>query len=193
MIEAVPLRHPAPSDRQPPIRDPPLHRYAAPIRQAEPKTRQIAIAASGKAELSTFRFFRRSIPPRALAKKRPRSPARTRRNCDQPQSFSAPEVRLLIVLAPGFGCGVCLLSGGGRAALPGGTGAHRLRPRRPCLLSRCWGGSCWSCGCWQGAQPPPAGEERVLPGPVRADLQDALAGVPGQARGNVPDAVASLN
>jgi hypothetical protein len=40
----------------------------------------------------------------------------------QPQSFSVPEVRLLIVLAPGFGPVVCLHSGGGRTAVPGVPG-----------------------------------------------------------------------
>jgi hypothetical protein len=49
------------------------------------------------------------------------------------------------------------------------------------------GGSYWSCGCWQGAEPLPAGEKRVLPGPVRADLQDAHAGLAGRAGGDVPD------
>ena len=39
-----------------------------------------------------------------------------------PQSFSVPEVRLLIVLVPGFGSVVCLLSGDGRAVLPGVPG-----------------------------------------------------------------------
>jgi len=39
-----------------------------------------------------------------------------------PQSFSVPEARLLIVLAPGFGSAVCLLAGGGHAP---GTGARR--------------------------------------------------------------------
>ena len=60
-------------------------------------------------------------------------------------------------------------------------GAHRLRPRRggPPLVS--WDGLCWSGGCWQGAEPLPAGEEGILPGPVGADLEDALAGVMREA------------
>ena len=58
-----------------------------------------------------------------------------------------------------------------------------------CLLSCRWGSWCWSDGCWQGAEPLPAGEERVLPGPVRADLQDSFPGVPGEPGGDVPDAV----
>jgi hypothetical protein len=40
----------------------------------------------------------------------------------QPQSFSVPEARLLIVLAPGFGSGVCLVSGVGCAVVPGVPG-----------------------------------------------------------------------
>ncbi len=46
-----------------------------------------------------------------------------------PQSFSAPEVPLLVVLVPGFGSVVCLVSGDGRAVVPGGarvrTGSDR--------------------------------------------------------------------
>jgi hypothetical protein len=61
------------------------------------------------------------------------------------------------------------------------------------LLSCRWDGSCWSGWCWQGAQPLPAGEERLLPWPVGADLQGPLAGVAGEAGGDVPDPVASLN
>jgi len=40
----------------------------------------------------------------------------------QPQSFRVPEVRLLIVLVPGFGLGVCLLPAGGCVVLPGVPG-----------------------------------------------------------------------
>ena len=39
-----------------------------------------------------------------------------------PQSFSVLEVRLLIVLTPGFGCGVCLAWRGGRVVAPGVPG-----------------------------------------------------------------------
>jgi hypothetical protein len=39
-----------------------------------------------------------------------------------PQSFRASEVELLIVLMPGFGSGVGLLSAAGRAAVPGMPG-----------------------------------------------------------------------
>ena len=35
------------------------------------------------------------------------------------QSFRIPEVRLLIVALPGFGCNVCLAVGAGRAVVPG--------------------------------------------------------------------------
>jgi hypothetical protein len=59
-----------------------------------------------------------------------------------------------------------------------------------CLLLRHWGGLCWSGGCGQGAEPLPAGEERLFRGPVRADLQDALTGVMGEPGGEVPDPVA---
>src|SRR6266481_145630 len=52
------------------------------------------------------------------------------------------------------------------------------------------GGSCWSCGCWQGGEPLPAGQERLCPGPVGADGEDALAGVAGEPGGEVPDPVA---
>lgn len=44
-------------------------------------------------------------------------PHTTTRHC--PQSFSASEVWLLIVLLPGFGSAVCLLSGAGRVVPPG--------------------------------------------------------------------------
>jgi hypothetical protein len=57
------------------------------------------------------------------------------------------------------------------------------------LLSCRWDGLCWSDGCWQGAEPLPADEEGILPGPAGADFQDALAGVMGQAGGEVPDPV----
>jgi hypothetical protein len=40
----------------------------------------------------------------------------------QPQSFSASEVWLLVVLAPGSRPVVCLLSGGGRVVVPGVPG-----------------------------------------------------------------------
>jgi hypothetical protein len=39
-----------------------------------------------------------------------------------PQSFRVLEVRLLIVLVPGFGCGVCLAVGAGRPVVPGVPG-----------------------------------------------------------------------
>jgi len=40
-----------------------------------------------------------------------------------PQSFKVPEVRLLIVPLPGFGCDVCLAVGAGRAVAPGVPGS----------------------------------------------------------------------
>src|SRR5690242_11816708 len=69
----------------------------------------------------------------------------------------------------------------------GGTGFHSAGMR---LLSRCRGGWCWSAGRGQGAEPVPAGEEGVVPGPVRADLEDLLAGVADEPGGQVPDPVA---
>src|SRR5262249_59593280 len=72
----------------------------------------------------------------------------------------------------------------------GCPGADRLRPRRVVLLSCSWDGLCWSGGCWQGAKPLPAGEEGILPGPVGADLEEALAGVMREAGGDVPDPAA---
>src|SRR4029434_5144653 len=39
-----------------------------------------------------------------------------------PQSFRVPEVWLLIVPVPGFGCDVCLAAGAGRAVVPGVPG-----------------------------------------------------------------------
>jgi hypothetical protein len=58
------------------------------------------------------------------------------------------------------------------------------------LLPCRWDCLCWSAGCGQCAQPLPAGEERVCPGPVPADLEDAFAGVAGEPGGDVPDSVA---
>ena len=52
---------------------------------------------------------------------------------------------------------------------------------------------CWSGWRWQGAEPLPAGQECLLPWPVRADLEDALASVVHEAGREVPDPVASLN
>ena len=53
-----------------------------------------------------------------------------------PRPYRGLEVRLLIVLLPGFGCGVCLAGGGGRVTQPGGarvrTGSDRAGL---CLLS----------------------------------------------------------
>jgi hypothetical protein len=52
------------------------------------------------------------------------------------------------------------------------------------------GGFGWSAGCREGAQPVPARDEGVFPGPVRADLEDPLASVADEAGGDVPDPVA---
>ena len=102
-----------------------------------------------------------------------------------------PEVWLLIVLVPVLGLmSVSVWAGGARGA----ARCARVRTgsdRAGVVLLPCrWGGSCWSGGCGQGAQPLPAGEERLLPGPVRADLQDALAGVADEPGGQVPEPVA---
>ena len=110
--------------------------------------------------------------------------------CTWPQSFRVREVLLLIVLLPGFGCDVCLAVWVGRAGWPGcpvRTGSDRAGV---VLLSCSWDCLLWSGGCGQGAEPLPAGEEGLLPGPVGADLENALTGVMCQASGDVPDPVA---
>src|SRR3954470_5067721 len=58
------------------------------------------------------------------------------------------------------------------------------------LLPCRWGDLCWSGGCGQGAEPLPAGQECLGPGPVWADGEGSLAGVGGEFRGEVPDPVA---
>ena len=87
---------------------------------------------------------------------------------------------------------VSVLAGGVRycPACPGGTGFHAAGMR---LLPCRRGSSRWSAGGGKGAQPVPAGDESVFPGPVRADLQGPLPGVADEAGGDVPDPVASLN
>ena len=67
------------------------------------------------------------------------------------------------------------------------SGGHRLRPRRCGLLSGSQGRGGWSGRCGQGAQPVPAGQEGVLPGPGPAELEDALAGVAGQPGGQAQE------
>ena len=60
-------------------------------------------------------------------------------------------------------------------------GAYRLRPRRgwpPSYRVAC---SFWSGGCWERAELLPAGEERVGPWQVGADLQGGVAGEAGEA------------
>ena len=74
------------------------------------------------------------------------------------------------------GCPVCL-------------GAHRLRPCRGGLLPCRWDCSCWSSGRGQGGDALPAGEERVLPRPVEADLQGAAAGVADEPGRDMPQPV----
>ena len=107
-----------------------------------------------------------------------------------PQSFRRSEVWLLIVLSLFFDFMSVCPRGGWCAVRPVCPGAHRLRPRRGGPPSCRWGCSCWSGGCWQGAEPLPAGEERVFPWPAGADGEGALPGVAGQAGGQVPDPVA---
>src|SRR5215472_938952 len=58
------------------------------------------------------------------------------------------------------------------------------------LLPRGRDGWRWSAGRGQGAQPVPAGDEGVVPGPVRADLQVPFPGVADETGGQVPDPVA---
>jgi SAM-dependent methyltransferase len=57
-----------------------------------------------------------------------------------PQSFSVLEVRLLIVLLPGFGCGVWLAAGAGRAVVPGvpGCAPAPTAPGGPPLVQLGW-------------------------------------------------------
>jgi hypothetical protein len=50
-----------------------------------------------------------------------------------PRSLSVLEVRLVIVLVPGFGCGVCLAGPGGRVAAPGVSGCAPRRAVPPFL------------------------------------------------------------
>jgi len=86
------------------------------------------------------------------------------------------------VPVPGLRFGARLLGACGRVGQPGSrvwTGSDRAGL---CLLSCRWGDLCWSSGCCQGAEPLPAGVERVLPGPAGTDLQGALAGVMGASR-----------
>jgi hypothetical protein len=94
---------------------------------------------------------------------------------------------LLIVLVSGFGCGVCFSGDGGRA---GGARCARVRGGSAraglCILSCREGGPCCSGGWGQGAEPLPADEECFFPWPVRADLQDALAGVMGESAAKFP-------
>ena len=80
-----------------------------------------------------------------------------------------------------------LVPGGGGAArcARGGTGSECAGAAAS--FRGCGDGGGWSGGCGQGTEPLPAGEEGVLPGPVGADLEDALAGVMRQAGRDVPD------
>jgi hypothetical protein len=59
-----------------------------------------------------------------------------------PQSFSVPEVGLLIVLVPGFGCGVCLAGGGGRVVVPGVPGCAPAPTAPGCASFRVAGVVC---------------------------------------------------
>ena len=68
-------------------------------------------------------------------------------------------------VVPVFGCGVWLMGFRRVAVLPGVPGRHWLGPCRGGLLSGSQGLGSWSGGFRQGAQPLPAGQERLLPGP----------------------------
>ena len=90
-----------------------------------------------------------------------------------------------------FRCGVRLPSGRAVQHVARGARVRTGSDRAGVVLLPCrWGGLCSSGGCGQGAEPLPAGQERFGPGPVGADGEDLLAGVGGQARGEVPDPVA---
>jgi hypothetical protein len=98
------------------------------------------------------------------------------------------------VSLPGFGCGLCLAGGGRSRGAARGARVHTGSDRAgSCLLSCRWDGLCWSGWCGQGAEPLPAGEEGVGPWPVGADREGPLPGPGGEAGGDVPDPVASLN
>src|SRR5207248_2667195 len=80
---------------------------------------------------------------------------------------------------------VCSGSGGWRGRVPGAPGAGPA-PTAPGRSSfRRWDGFRCSAGGGQCAQPLPAGDERLCPRPVRADLEDLLAGVPEERGGGV--------
>jgi hypothetical protein len=49
-------------------------------------------------------------------------------------------------------------------------GAHRLRRRRGRAPFGRWDGLCWSGWCGQGAEPLPAGQERLLPRYLQSGL-----------------------
>lgn len=74
-----------------------------------------------------------------------------------------------------------------RAVLPDVPGWRRL-PRtggRFSLSRRV--GSCWSAVCGERLEAASAGDEGAAPSAARADLEDLLAGVPGEAGGDAPD------
>src|SRR5215469_11499370 len=74
---------------------------------------------------------------------------------------------LLIVL-----CRVSAVVAGWRVAvLPDVLGVAPVPTAPGGLLSGLEGRGGWSVGCGQGAQPLPAGQERLFPGPGAADLQ----------------------
>src|SRR6266568_3383157 len=86
-----------------------------------------------------------------------------------------------------FGSGSWLAGGGAARYARGGTGSDRAGAAS--FPGRGDGGG-WSGGCGQGAQPPPAGQEGVFPGPGPADLQHPGAGVADQPGGQAQQPVA---
>ena len=108
----------------------------------------------------------------------------------QPQSFSVPEVRLLIVLLPGFGCGVCLLSG--RSCGVARCARVRTGSDRAGVVSFRVAGVVGAGQAGAGRAQSRCQQVRnaSFHGQSGADLEDALPGVAGQPGGQVPDPVA---
>ena len=87
---------------------------------------------------------------------------------------------------PVFDRGVWLAGFRRVAVLPDVLGAAPAPTAPGRLLSVSQGRGGWSGGLWQDAEPLPAGQESLLPGPGPADLQDALPGVACQPGGQRP-------
>lgn len=84
-----------------------------------------------------------------------------------PQSFSASEVRLLIVPVPGFRSAVCLLSGAGRAVSSGMPGAHAREVLADQGMRRSGYPMTWEEDMDQ-LSPGPVGNENISPSQPKA-------------------------